>query len=55
MALNVCRKKAGEFLKDVRAFNAIKLEEPSRRGKVHTAGLEPLFYDASYNHTRPYQ
>ena len=34
MALNVCRKKAGEFLKDVRAINAIKLEEPSRRGKV---------------------
>ena len=34
MALNVCRKKAGKFLKDVRAINAIKLEEPSRRGKV---------------------
>ena len=52
MALKVCRKKAGEFLKDVRAINAIKLEEPSRRGKIHTAGSEPLFYDASYNHTR---
>ena len=31
--LNVRRKKAGEFLKDVRAINAIKLEEPSRRVK----------------------
>ena len=42
MALNVRRKKAGEFLKDVRAINAIEL----------TAGSEPFFYDAFYNHTR---
>ena len=34
MALNVRSKRAGEFLKDVCAINAIKLEEPSRRGKV---------------------
>ncbi|KAL5497335.1 hypothetical protein EMCRGX_G013796 [Ephydatia muelleri] len=54
MALNVRRKKAGEFLKDVRAINAIKLEDSHLLEGVryHTAGSEPFFYDASYNHTR---
>ena len=53
-ALNVRRKKAGEFLKDVRAINAIKLEDSHLLEGVryHTAGSEPFFYDASYNHTR---
>ncbi|KAL5509901.1 hypothetical protein EMCRGX_G005342 [Ephydatia muelleri] len=48
------RKKAGEFLKDVRAINAIKLEDSHLLEGVryHTAGSEPFFYDASYNHTR---
>ena len=52
--LNVRRKKAGEFLKDVRAINAIKLEDSHLLEGVryHTAGSEPFFYDASYNHTR---
>ena len=52
--LNVHRKKAGEFLKDVRAINAIKLEDSHLLEGVryHTAGSEPFFYDASYNHTR---
>ena len=54
MALNVHRKKAGEFLKDVCAINAIKLEDSHLLEGVryHTAGSEPFFYDASYNHTR---
>ena len=52
--LNVRRKKAGEFLKDVRSINAIKLEDSHLLEGVryHTAGSEPFFYDASYNHTR---
>ncbi|KAL5496604.1 hypothetical protein EMCRGX_G012921 [Ephydatia muelleri] len=52
--LNVRRKKAGKFLKDVRAINAIKLEDSHLLEGVryHTAGSEPFFYDASYNHTR---
>ena len=52
--LNVRRKKAGEFLKDVRAINAIKLEDSHLLEGVryHTAGSVPFFYDASYNHTR---
>ena len=43
------RKKAGEFLKDVRAINAIKLENSHLLEGVryHTAGSEPFFYDAS--------
>ena len=50
--LNVRRKKAGEFLKDVPAINAIKLEDSHLLEGVryHTAGSEPFFYDASYNH-----
>ena len=53
-ALNVCRKKAGEFLKYVRAINAIKLEDSHLLEGVryHTAGSESFFYDASYNPTR---
>ena len=41
-ALNVRRKKAGEFLKDVRAINAIKLEVSHLLEGVryHTAGSE---------------
>ena len=41
--LNVRRKKAGEFLKDVRAINAIKLEDSHLLEGVryHTAGSEP--------------
>ena len=48
------RKKAGEFLKDVHAINAIKLEDSHLLEGVryHTAGSEPFFYDASYNHIR---
>ena len=53
-ALNVRRKKSREFLKDVCAINAIKLEDSHLLEGVryHTAGSEPFFYDASYNHTR---
>ena len=38
----------------VRAINAIKLEDSHLLEGVryHTAGSEPFFYDASYNHTR---
>ena len=52
--LNVRRNKAGEFLKDIRAINAIKLEDSHLLEGVryHTAGSEPFFCDASYNHTR---
>ena len=44
MALNVRRRKAGEFLKDVRAINAIKLEDSHLLEGVryHTAGSEPF-------------
>ena len=53
-ALNVCRKKAGEFLHYVCAINAIKIEDSDILAGVryHTAGSEPFFYDASYNYTR---
>ena len=48
------RKRADEFLHDVRAINAIKLADSDLLGGVrfHTANSEPYFYDASYNHTR---
>ena len=38
------RKKAGEFLKDVRAINAIKLEDSHLLEGVryHTTGSEPF-------------
>ena len=52
--LNVRRKKSREFLKDVRAINAIKLDDSHLLEGVrhHTTGSEPFFYDASYNHIR---
>ena len=48
------RKKAGDFLKDVHAINAIKLEDSHLLEGVRyqTTGSEPFIYDASYNHTR---
>ena len=47
------RKKAGEFLHDVRAINAILADSDILAGvRYHTASAEPFFYDASYNRTR---
>ena len=47
-ALSMRRKKAGEFLHDVRAINAIKLADSDILAGVryHTASAEPFFYDA---------
>ena len=43
------RKRAGEFLHDVRAINAIHLAASDILAGVryHTVNLEPYFYDAS--------
>ena len=47
------RKKAGEFLHDVRAINAKLADSDILAGvRYHTASAEPFFYDASYNRTR---
>ena len=48
------QKKGGEFLYYVCAINAMKIEDSNILAGVryHTAGSEPFFYDASYNHTR---
>ena len=51
----VSKVSAGAVLiKGVRAINAIKLEDSHLLEGVrfHTAGSEPFFYDASYNHIR---
>ena len=53
--LNVRRKKAGEFLKDVHVINAIILEDSHLLEGVryHTAGSEPFFlqpHKAAWGH-----